>query len=1508
MADTIVYTGNLILNGSGEALTPWTYSNANTELGGTIGEYTFRIGANGYLAQTVSQPDASARNVFFAIDYFLDNPEEQAKAFARVKITHASGRVTTHLIPLNNTYSPTTSGWIKGSASTWQQSEIVIPLLDSDTFESVEVRVYTAAITGYLYVDNIEFRLEKIVADTEIGPGEITETELADGSVTSLKIRDLAVTNAKIDNAAITSAKIGNLEVTEAKIANASITNAKIEDLTVTAAKIADATIDTAKIADAAITNAKIFDAAITTAKIDNLAVTSAKIADAAIGTAKIDVGAITTALIGNSQITSAKIADASITSAKIVDATIGTADIANAAIATAKIGDLQVTGAKIAAATIEAANIAVAAIETAQINNLAVTSAKIANAAVGTLQVADAAIINAKIGDLQVSNAKIANTTITGAKIANATIDTANIALAAIETAQIDNLAVTSAKIANAAVGTLQVADAAITTAKIGDLQVSNAKIATATITGAKIAAATIDTAQIKDAAITTAKIGLGAITTALIGNAAIGTTQIADGSITDAKIVALTANKITAGTLDGAEINVVNLNADNINVGTLNGQLLQAGSVSGLKVANGAITNTKIGTNTITGDRLVVDSITGREIKAASVTANHMVANTITSASGIIADAAITNAKIASLDASKITTGLLDASVVRIGYGTTFDEAFNTIGRNSTANVSIPSGGAGKWFRIAKNVGNRAHAKFILKDTTSGQHSTATFEAGINYSNGATLVLHSYSRYSIASFTKARIVSAGTYSEVYLEVFIQENARAQNLTYWITDNIQDSGWDSIDWLEGSIPDGHSAREYVIDYSNVVDAKATAAQDTVVLWKYPGTTLIDGGNIYTNSITANQIAVGTITAASGIIANAAITEAKIADAAITNAKIASLDASKITTGILDAKVVRIGSSTSFDTGFDPTTKQAADSRIDNVISEINLPFTHDLVIYGDSSKYYPVYIWGGNQNVLRTIKIWRSYNEQGPADWHNSTHKGSLMLTWKGNFGGWGGANYSEYIEENTSQYTTLLADTKVFPHRFGHIFFLRGGGTGGAIYHMASDQTLTDTSSGAGPGPQVFYNGNAELAFNHANDQYDIPAENPRTEVNTTRLNDLKLAKNTDAQGYANSALQDAKDYRDLWAYSSTTLIDGGNIYTNTVTANQIASNTITASQIAGNTITASKIASGTITATSGVIANAAITNAMIASIDASNITTGYLSASRINTGSLHGNKITAGTITASELAANSVTSSELVSGTITAASGIIADAAITEAKIASLAVSSAKIEDSAITNAKIANLAVTGAKIASATITGAKIANATITDANIGSLSADKITAGTISGSRISGGTISGVTINVSTDLSVGRNINMAGLSDASYARLNLGGGAFLKGWGNAELYSSNLLDINAYSRVNFAWRGDIKAHVSDQWYSWVAERGFCGIGVTTASTTGGSVGGVGVNFKMRKNYTPSSVSLTYSSGTVGLSPSYTDLNQYGFWLYIDGAGSSGQYRYWRGEYYA
>lgn len=82
-------------------------------------------------------------------------------------------------------------------------------------------------------------------------------------------------------------------------------------------------------------------------------------------------------------------------------------------------------------------------------------------------------------------------------------------------------------------------------------------------------------------------AKLQYAQIDFANVTGQVVGTSIIKDGAITDAKILSLSANKLTAGTIDAAEITVINLNADNITVGKINGKLIGTGTVDLDKLA---------------------------------------------------------------------------------------------------------------------------------------------------------------------------------------------------------------------------------------------------------------------------------------------------------------------------------------------------------------------------------------------------------------------------------------------------------------------------------------------------------------------------------------------------------------------------------------------------------------------------------------------------------------------------------------------------------------------------------------------------------------------------------------------------------------------------------------------------------------------------------------------------------------------------------------------------------
>ena len=140
--------------------------------------------------------------------------------------------------------------------------------------------------------------------------------------------------------------------------------------------------------------------------------------------------------------------------------------------------------------------------------------------------------------------------------------------------------------------------------------------------------------------------------------------------------------------------------------------------------------------------------------------------------------------------------------------------------------------------------------------------------------------------------------------------------------------------------------------------------------------------------------------------------------------------------------------------------------------------------YKHDVIVYGDSDKYYPVIIKGGNQWVRRKIVVSRSYGEQAPNDWNNVTHKGALNVVIDTNFGGWGGTQYSWSIYALSQTYANTFAGCMNCGANVMFAIFLRGGGETGALYHLYSDQSLVTNiynklpDGTVLPAPQIAYN----------------------------------------------------------------------------------------------------------------------------------------------------------------------------------------------------------------------------------------------------------------------------------------------------------------------------------------------------------------------------------------------------------------------------------------------
>ncbi|SKA89737.1 phage minor structural protein, N-terminal region [Clostridium sp. USBA 49] len=472
---------------------------------------------------------------------------------------------------------------------------------------------------------------------------------------------------------------------------------------------------------------------------------------------------------------------------------------------------------------------------------------AKIKNVSIGTTDIQDAAITSAKIGNAQITTTHITDGAITNAKIANATIDTANI----------KDGAINNAKIATATISTANIADGAITTAKIADGNITNAKIANATITGAKIANATIETAKIKN----------GAITTALIGTGAVQTAQIADGSITDAKIVSLTANKLTAGTIDASNINVINLKADNITTGAL--------TIDG----DNLIHNTNFANNT---NYWTIDS--NKWVRDTSL----LYDNVVTMKSEVTGE---TSDKYYGLysEFTNITEG---QSLVGSVYVYTNDKS--TIDNGVYMQIEWYNSSNTRIYASAQSIlpdNNSTWQRFVLTDTAP----TGTVKARLRFR------LTRNGRIWIA---KPMLQRGSVASEWKLHTDEQiSNGAITNA------KIANSAVDGNKIASNSVTNTHISANTITGDKLVADT-------------------ITAREIASKTITANEIASNTITAGSAIIADGAITTAKIADGNITNAKIANatitgakiatatITGAKIATATIDTANIKDGSIT----------------------------------------------------------------------------------------------------------------------------------------------------------------------------------------------------------------------------------------------------------------------------------------------------------------------------------------------------------------------------------------------------------------------------------------------------------------------------------------------------------------------------------------------------------------------------------------------------------------
>ena len=272
---------------------------------------------------------------------------------------------------------------------------------------------------------------------------------------------------------------------------------------------------------------------------------------------------------------------------------------------------------------------------------------------------------------------------------------------------------------IAAGSITTDMIAAGSITSDKLDANAISADFIAAGSITADKLAAGVLSADLIEAGSITADKMAAGTITaeSGIIAEGAVGTAQIADGSITDAKIVGLTANKITAGTLDASHIEVVNLVADNITTGTINGKVipvlgsdkLAAGAVTVGKIADNAVTADTIVSGAVTTDKLAANAVTANKILAGAITTDKLSANAVTTDK--IAAGAITTQKISSdFGQSLDLTSNNSINQIVSGLTQTYVQFKQPTGQFKAGDVWVKTQGPQQWSALNLKTWNNA------------------------------------------------------------------------------------------------------------------------------------------------------------------------------------------------------------------------------------------------------------------------------------------------------------------------------------------------------------------------------------------------------------------------------------------------------------------------------------------------------------------------------------------------------------------------------------------------------------------------------------------------------------------------------------------------------------------------------------------------------------------------------------------------------------------------------
>lgn len=896
---------------------------------------------------------------------------------------------------------------------------------------------------------------------------------------------------------------------------------------------------------------------------------------------------------------------------------------------------------------------------------------------------------LEAKIGDLDVTELSARVATIEEAYISKA---------------QVEQLYATKAEVGTISANVAEIQEAMIGVAYVDDLNALEAKI-----NEIEAGSITTDYLETNYAKIDLSNIENGCITTAMIGTGVVGTAQIADGSITDAKIVGLTANKLTAGTIDASDIEVINLNCANLTVGTINGQQIANNAIDWDKLSSqvsGSITEAGDNANQALEDALEAFNKAQEALNSANsaqTTANGK--NTVFYQS---AQPAVSGRKV-----NDIWYDTDDGYKMYYFNGTSWQAV--EFGENAIADDAISAD------KIASDVNSKINDAFTNAGIAISDSSNALSKANTAIADSAT---------ALSTANSAKSTADGKNSVFYQTSAPSTSNRKVNDVWFDTDDSNKmycwngSAWTARQFGTNAIANLAITNALIAD-GTIQNAKIANLDAAKITSGY-----INVARLQAGSITSDKLKADTITAASGVIADAAIltaniadlavssgkianaaigtakianlavtnakladlsvTNAKIADATIQSAKIANLDAGKITSGYLSSDRIQAGSLAigKLDNG--------TQTKINDAFNTANNVVLTTAMASGKMLFKDPSFASGNN-----SINI------------YNNKNNGTVTVT---------RIQRPSDSPITSSAYVLEIKNTGTSSPACGGFMWAHGSRANAIFIYkiiakLPNKRKLQWASNQVGTGQNQKWISNPEGDGNSYKEYICYLKCGYTGNFSSTGFFALSGAvgsvSNPVTWYVAYATCFDCTnvnlDYNSIianWCYNNdTTYINGGKIYTGTVTASQIAANAITSDKISANAVIAGKIAANAVT--TGTIAADAVNADKIAakSINAEHINGAIITGDMIVASTITGAKIAAKTITANNIAADTITAAQIASGTITSTeinvgsvkAAILTANSITSTMIAANAITSDKISANAITSAKIATNAI-------------------------------------------------------------------------------------------------------------------------------------------------------------------------------------------------------------------